>query len=73
MRQSSRFSFFLVTVLLVTCGTAWTQDVSDLYTISELDAIGARYRPRLRGLWEEDFLSRLTRDERVTVKSRTTS
>src|SRR5262245_27858593 len=68
MTRSSRVTFVLVAILIVTCGTMSAQDVSDLYTISELNAIGTRYRPRLRALWEEDFLSRLTRDERVTVR-----
>jgi hypothetical protein len=40
------------------------QDVGRLYTEAELAKAGARYAPNLRGLWEEDFLSRLTPAER---------
>lgn len=39
------------------------QDVSLLYSTTELEEIGSRYRPNLRGLWIEDFLSQLTHDE----------
>ncbi len=40
------------------------QDIGRLYTQSELASAGSRYAPNLRGLWEEDFLSRLTPAER---------
>ncbi len=51
--------------LMFMCANARAQDVLLLYTTSELQEIGTRYRPNLIGLWEEDFLSRLTRDERA--------
>lgn len=40
------------------------QDVGRLYTQADLAKAGARYAPNLKGLWEEDFLSRLTPAER---------
>lgn len=40
------------------------QDVGRLYSQSELAAAGSRYAPNLQGLWQEDFLSRLTPAER---------
>lgn len=40
-------------------------DVSQLYGTRELQDAGKRYVRNLRGMWEEDFLSRLTRDERA--------
>lgn len=40
-------------------------DVLQLYKVSEVQRAEKRYGPNLRGLWEEDFLSRLTRDERA--------
>ena len=58
-----RLLIFAVTIFA--CENVWAQRVSELYTISELQTIGDRYRPRLRGIWQEDFLSRLSRDERA--------
>jgi hypothetical protein len=54
-------------LLITICITAQVeaQDVRRLYTQAELESIGSRYRPNLKGLWEEDFLSRLTPDERL--------
>jgi hypothetical protein len=52
-------------LLMLACATVHAQDVSLLYSTSELQQIGARYQPNLRGMWEKDFLSRLTRDERA--------
>jgi hypothetical protein len=40
------------------------QDVGRLYTQGELAKAGATYSPNLKGMWEEDFLSRLTPAER---------
>lgn len=40
-------------------------DVSRLYGNTELQEIGNRYRPNLVGMWEEDFLSQLTSEERL--------
>lgn len=40
------------------------QDVRLLYSQAELVAAGARFSPSLLGLWEEDFLTRLTPAER---------
>lgn len=58
--------WLLQSALLMLVGpTVQAQDVSLLYSTSELQRIGNRYQPNLRGLWEQDLLSRLTRDERV--------
>ncbi len=54
-----------VALLMLVCTPVLAQDVSQLYTTPELQEIGKRYRPNLRGMWEEDFLSNVTRDERV--------
>lgn len=40
------------------------QDVGRLYSQSELASAGSRYAPNLRGLWDEDFLTRLAPGER---------
>src|SRR5205823_3447504 len=42
----------------------WAQDIGPLYTQSELARAGSIYTPNLRGMWEEDLLSRLTITER---------
>ena len=42
----------------------WAQHVEALYSRSELQSWSDRYRPNLEGLWQHDFLSRLTTDER---------
>lgn len=39
-------------------------DVLQLYGMAELQEIGNKYVPNLRGMWEEDFLPRLTPNER---------
>lgn len=41
------------------------QDVGRLYSQPELASTSARIAPNLRGLWEEDFLTRLTPAERL--------
>jgi len=58
------WTFFLLTA---TCLKA--QDVGRMYTQSQLEQAGSRYEPNLRGLWEEDFLSRLTPAERSRAGS----
>jgi hypothetical protein len=60
MRWLMRFA-----LLILVCTTVRAQDVSLLYSTSELQQIGNRYQPNLRALWEKDFLPHLTRDERV--------
>jgi hypothetical protein len=44
---------------------AHAQDVLNLYAPSTLRDYEMRIGPNLRGMWDEDFLSRLTREERV--------
>lgn len=41
------------------------QDVGRFYSQSDLASTSARIAPNLRGLWEEDFLTRLTPAERL--------
>lgn len=41
------------------------QDVGRLYSQSDLASTSARMAPNLRGIWEEDFLTRLTPAERL--------
>src|ERR1017187_3984941 len=48
-------------------------DVSRLYENAELQESGNRYRPNLIGMWEEDFLSRLTPNERRLAANATLS
>ena len=43
---------------------AQAQHMGRLYSQAELQDANARMAPNLRGLWDEDFLSRLTPDER---------
>lgn len=45
------------------------QDVGRLYSQQELAGAGSRMSPNLRGLWEEDFLTRLTPAERMRAGS----
>lgn len=47
------------------CAAVQAQDVGRMYPQSQLEKIAPRYQPNLRGLWEEDFLSRLTPEERL--------
>ncbi len=54
-----------IILFLLLCAPAQAQDVLQLYETSELQQIGDRYRPNLRGMWDENFLSYLTRDERM--------
>ncbi|MGJ4882997.1 hypothetical protein [Bradyrhizobium sp. HKCCYLRH1065] len=63
-RWLSRFSLLMFVLAAAVSSRALAQNVSDLYSEAELQAIGSRYRPRLRATWEDDFLARLTRDER---------
>ncbi len=55
----------LVALSMFLCTRALAQDVSRLYTNAELQEAGNRYHPNLLGLWEEDFQTQLTHDERV--------
>lgn len=43
---------------------AQAQHIGRLYSQAELEAASARMAPNLRGLWDEDFLTRLTPEER---------
>ena len=52
-------------LLMLMSGPVSAQDVSLLYSDSDLQQIGNRYTPNLRGMWDEDFLSRLTIAERL--------
>ena len=54
----------VLALLAVTCEYGRAQDVSQLYAPAELTRSGGVYGPNLRGLWEEDFQSRLTLAER---------
>ena len=56
-------------VLILVCPTLWAQNVLQLYTTSELQEIGGHYAPNLRGMWDEDFLAQVTRDERLRTGS----
>jgi len=60
MRCSPQFAF-----LMLMGATLTAQDVTWLYSNGELQQIGNRYTPNLRGMWQQDFLSRLTFAERV--------
>ena len=53
-----------VAVILVICATANAQDVRNIYSKADLERTSARIGPKLQGMWDEDFLSRLTRSER---------
>lgn len=44
-------------------------DVLQLYGVPELQEIGNKYVPNLRGMWEEDFLAKLTHDERAPASA----
>lgn len=44
---------------------AQVPDILRIYSMAELQDYGARIQANLRGMWEEDFLSRLTDDERA--------
>ncbi len=48
----------------VVCVPVRAQDVSLLYSGSDLQKAAGVYSRNLKGLWEEDFLLRLTQDER---------
>ena len=48
----------------VVCVPVRAQDVSLLYSGSYLQKAAGVYSRNLKGLWEEDFLLRLTQDER---------
>jgi hypothetical protein len=50
-------------------GPLAAQDVERLYTQAELKNAGGRYSPSLKGLWDEDFLSRVTPAERQRAGS----
>jgi hypothetical protein len=66
-----RLAFLIFAFVMLPYGRAWAQNVSELYSMSELQTAGDRYLPHLRGMWEEDFLSKLTPEERlhtVTLK-----
>jgi len=52
-------------ILMLMSAAVSAQDVSLLYSESDLQQIGNRYTPNLRGMWDEDFLSRLTIAERL--------
>jgi hypothetical protein len=51
-------------LLLLVCFTVQAQDVGQLYTVSDLDQVAQISRPKVTGAWQEDFLSRLTLNER---------
>lgn len=51
-------------LLLCACGPGWAQDVSRLYSNSDLEKSASLYGGNLRGMWDEDFLAMLTVEER---------
>jgi len=44
-------------------------DVLQLYGIPELQEVGSKYVPNLGGMWEEDFLAKLTPNERAPANA----
>ena len=53
--------------LLLAFAAAHAQDVQRLYAPATLEGMAPRYRPNLRAMWQEDFLARLSPEERLSA------